>query len=63
MKQRNDAQDSDLAHFWKDLSRNEKLSEIKPPLEVSCKKELDVLKVSLPYDLFIVFVMDPRQNT
>ena len=56
------AQDSDLAHFWEDLSQNEKLSEIKPPLEVSCKKEFDVLKVSLPYDLFIVFVMEPRQN-
>jgi hypothetical protein len=24
--------DSDLAHFWRDLSQNEKISEIKPPL-------------------------------
>ena len=35
-------------------------TELVPDFEVSCIKEFEVLKVSLLYDLFIVFVMDPK---
>ena len=58
---RKDAQDSDLAPFWGDLSQSEKNSEIKPPL-VSSKKVGRFFLCSNYFGLFRLFKSSFGEN-